>query len=87
MLTKGERVWRARLARHNLVWRALLAGVFSSLSTSVVPAIQGISGGSWCAVGRCPLSTPIAWTVAVADKVKGPTYLVLALVGAVPLVV
>jgi hypothetical protein len=34
-----------------------------------------------------PLSTPIAWTVAVPDKVKGPVYLELALVGAVPLVV
>jgi hypothetical protein len=34
-----------------------------------------------------PLSTPIAWTVAVADKAKGPVYLELALVGAVPLVV
>jgi hypothetical protein len=34
-----------------------------------------------------PFSTAIAWTVALPDKVKGPVYLTLALVGAVPLVV
>ena len=34
-----------------------------------------------------PLSTPIAWTVALPDKVKGAVYLALALVGAAPLVV
>jgi hypothetical protein len=34
-----------------------------------------------------PFTTPIAWTVAVPDKVMGPVYLELALVGAVPLVV
>ena len=34
-----------------------------------------------------PFRTPSAWTVALPDKIKGPVYLVLALVGAVPLVV